>query len=83
MLLISLHTPAAVSNQQHASIFAAADLLDDIEVFFNLKATQTLCRELHQLLYVAAAVLHRAQLNHCSACQQFTRKTHLTLCFIS
>lgn len=71
------HTPAAVSDQQHTAVFAAADLLDDIEVLFNLKATQALCRELHQLVYGAAAVLHRAQLDHLSACQQYTRKLTL------
>lgn len=49
-----------MSNQQYAAVFAAADLLDDVEVLFNLKATQTLRCELHQLLYGAAAVLHRS-----------------------
>lgn len=43
-----------MSDQQHFAVFPSADLLDDVEVFLDLQVTETLSRDLHQLIDQAA-----------------------------
>lgn len=49
-------------DQQHFAIFPPTDLLDDIEMFLDLKAVDALSCQLHQL--VDQAPIDQTQLNH-------------------
>ena len=49
-------------DQQHFAVFPSANLLDDVEVFLDLQVTETLSRQLHQL--VDQATVSEAQLDH-------------------
>ena len=54
-------TSAAVGDQQHLAVLPAADLLDDVEVLFDLQLAEALGRQLHQLVDQAAGPRGPAQ----------------------
>lgn len=74
-LLLVLHwrcTPEPMRDQQNFAIFAAADLLDDVEVLLDLQTSEALRCQLHQL--VDQAAVGQAQLNHLQTQQDKTKQ---------
>lgn len=60
--IVITHTPKTMGDQQHFAIFSPSNLLDDVEMFLDLQLTDTLRRQLHQL--IDEAPFSETQLNH-------------------
>lgn len=69
MLVIGGCTSESMRDQENLAVFAAANLLDNVEALLDLQTSEALRRQLHQL--VDQATVGQAQLDHLWLQQKF------------